>query len=381
MSDTIARDREAMAALFAPAQVGPLALPNRFAMAPMTRCFAPNGIPGQPVIDYYTRRARGGVGLIITEGTSIPHPAAHYDDNVPRFHGEDALVGWVQVVDSVHAAGAKIIPQLWHVGAMPNRDVGLLDQKSSSNVKMGPSGYYDGTATRFGEAMRDSDIADVIAAYGQAAADARRIGFDGIEIHGAHGYLVDQFFWSGTNRRTDDWAGSVAGRARFAAEVARECRRRTASDFPIVLRFSQWKQQDYTARLAQDPAELEALLTPLVEAGVDIFHPSTRRYWTPEFDGSPLSLAGWTKKLTGKPAIIVGSVGLDKDMAAAGFARDAFSAAADLAPLAAMFARGEFDVAAVGRAIIANPDWCNLIRAGRWRETIPYSASTLTVLA
>lgn len=375
-----ARDDNALAALFAPAQVGPLALPNRFAMAPMTRCFAPAGVPGQPVIDYYTRRARGGVGLIITEGTTVPHPSAHHDDNVPRFHGEASLAGWAKVVASVHAAGAKIIPQLWHVGAIPDRNTGALDHLASGNAKIGPSGYRDSTDTRLGEVMRESDIADVIAAFGHAAADARRIGFDGIEIHGAHGYLVDQFFWAGTNRRTDGWAGSIAARARFAAEIVRECRRRTAPDFPIVLRFSQWKQQDYTARLASSPAELEDFLTPLVDAGIDIFHPSTRRYWTPEFDGSPMSLAGWTKQLTGKPAIIVGSVGLDKDMGEAGFAHDAFSSTSDLAPLAAMFARGEFDVAAIGRAIIANPDWCELVRSGRWQETVPYSADVLTRL-
>lgn len=116
-----------------------------------------------------------------------------------------------------------------------------------------------------------------------------------------------------TNRRTDGYGGDAVARTKFAAEIVAAVRAVVSPEFPVILRYSQWKQEAYDARLAETPQALEAILAPLVAAGVDAFHASTRRYWLPEFDGSDLNLAGWTKKLTGKPAITVGSVGLDGD--------------------------------------------------------------------
>jgi len=148
--------------------------------------------------------------------------------------------------------------------------------------------------TKIGEPMTQAEIDAVVEAFAQAAEAAQRTGFDGIEIHGAHGYLIDQFFWEGTNRRADKYGGDLASRTRFAAEIIRECRRRTGPRFPILLRFSQWKQQDYAARLAATPQELARFLEPLAAAGLDGFHSSTRLFWEPEFEGSDLNLAGWT---------------------------------------------------------------------------------------
>ena len=113
---------------------------------------------------------------------------------------------------------------------------------------------------------------------------ARRLGFDGIEIHGAHGYLLDQFFWAATNHRTDDYGVTLRRRAAFPARVVAAVREAVGPDFPIIYRFSQWKGVDYTARIAANPGELEELPTPLVDAGVDLFHTSLRRHWLP--DGS-----------------------------------------------------------------------------------------------
>ena len=129
------------------------------------------------------------------------------------------------------------------------------------------------------EPMSIAQIESVIGAFATAATDAHKLGFDGVEIHGAHGYLVDQFFWEGTNQRDDEWGGSMAARSRFANEIVRAIRAATTPDFTIILRYSQWKQQDYTARLATTPQLLEQFLQPLADAGVDIFHCSTRRYW------------------------------------------------------------------------------------------------------
>ena len=152
-----------------------------------------------------------------------------------------------------------------------------------------------------------------IRAFGQAARSAERLGFDGLEIHGAHGYLLDQFFWDGTNQRADGYGGDLVARTRFAVEVIREIRSQVSPEFPVCLRFSQWKLQDYTAKLAQNPAELESFLAPLAAAGVDLFHCSQRRFWEPEFEGSRLNLAGWTRKLTGKPTVTVGSITLNEE--------------------------------------------------------------------
>ena len=165
--------------------------------------------------------------------------------------------------------------------------------------------------------MSDADIADVIAAFATSARHAKELGFDGVEMHGAHGYLIDQFFWEGTNERDDAYGGDLGERTTFRRRDRRApCAGAVGPDFPILLRFSQWKQQDFAAKLAPTPQELEQFLAPLVDAGVDVFHCSTRRFWEPEFEGSDLNLAGWTKKLTGKPTITVGSVGLNQEFIA-----------------------------------------------------------------
>lgn len=371
--------------LFEPVTLGSLALRNRVVMAPMTRCMSPGGIPAENVARYYARRAEGGVGLIVTEGTWIPHPSASNDPNVPRFYGEDALAAWRRVVEDVHEAGAKIIPQLWHVGQVDKKPVeGLYaDSDSGGHRQVGPSGMTGamGEAPVFShEPASEREIAEVIEAYGVAARSAQQLGFDGVEIHGAHGYLIDQFFWSVTNLRTDRWGGSIEARARFGAEVVREIRRQTSRDFPVVFRISQWKLQDYNARLAATPNELDAYLAPLVDAGVDIFHCSQRRFWEGEF-GSDLNLAGWAKKLTGLPSITVGSVTMSDDLIFS-VAGNLTEAESNLAELARRLDRGDFDLVAVGRALIADPSWARRVRdAGLSAKILPYAPSALAELS
>jgi 2,4-dienoyl-CoA reductase-like NADH-dependent reductase (Old Yellow Enzyme family) len=349
-------------------------LENRVVMAPMTRSFSPGGVPGPDVAAYYRRRAENGVGLIVTEGTAIAHPAAVSDAKVPRFHGEDALAGWAQVRTEVHAAGGRIIPQLWHVGMM--RKPGDLPNPEAPPV--GPSGIAV-PAGKLTEPLTEAEIAGLIAAYAQGAADAQRLGFDGVELHGAHGYLIDQFFWDVTNQRTDRYGGDVAGRTRFAAEAVRACRRLVGPNFPILLRFSQWKIADFGARLASTPEDLERFLRPLADAGVDIFHCSTRRFWEAEFADSGLNLAGWTKKLTGKPVITVGSVGLDNDLMTA-FREGKGARNTSLDVLIGMMEREELDLVAVGRALLADAGWAAKIREGRDGELQPFTLDAMKVL-
>jgi 2,4-dienoyl-CoA reductase-like NADH-dependent reductase (Old Yellow Enzyme family) len=348
--------------LFTPFSLKNLTLPNRIVMAPMTRAHSPGGIPGPDVAAYYQRRAENEVGPILTEGTAIAHPAAVSDPKIPRFHGEDALAGWTQVLAAVRRAGGHIMPQLWHVGLM--RKPGDLPNPEAAPV---------------GPAMTQAQIDAVIDAYAQGAANAQRLGFDGVEIHAAHGYLIDQFFWAAANQRTDRYGGGVVERTRLACEVVAACRRAVGEDFPILLRFSQWKISDYNAKLAMTPDVLAQFLGPLTDSGVDMFHCSTRRFWEPEFEGSHLNLAGWTKKLTGKPTITVGSVGLDNDFVTT-FSERRNSGAAGIDRLIQMIENKEVDLVAVGRALLGDPAWAAKIRNGRSKELAGFTVEALKVL-
>lgn len=371
--------------LFKPTSIGALALANRLVMAPMTRCFSPDGVPGADVAAYYRRRAEGGIGLIVTEGTWIPHASASNDPNVPRFYGDDALDGWKHVVDEVHGAGGRIVPQLWHVGQVltPQVDKGVYGaSKDLYGNQVGPSGMVGPLGEMpklLGRALTEPEIGELIDAYGSAAASAQRIGFDGVELHGAHGYLIDQFNWAVTNLRNDRYGGDIADRTRFACEIVKEIRRRVGPDFPIIMRFSQWKLQNYGARLAETPDELASFLQPMVDAGVDAFHCSQRRFWEREF-GSDFNLAGWARKLTGLPSISVGSVGLDQDFISTTVHGERTSAA-DIGDLLEMMERGDFDMIAIGRALIVDPDWANKIREGNFQDIVRYSTEALTTLA
>lgn len=352
-----------MSILFEPFKLGSLALKNRIVMAPMTRSMSPGNIPNDKNIDYYRRRAAGGVGLIVTEGTCVGHPAASGYPDVPFIYGDAAMAGWKKLVEAVHVEGGKIVPQLWHVGAI--RKTGGFEPDPSV-PGYAPSGMASPGKVKC-HVMSEEDIQDCIDAFVDSAAGSKAVGFDGVEIHGAHGYLVDQFHSDELNVRSDKWGGSLENRTRFSTEIVKGIRAACGPDFPIIFRFSQWKQHSYDAKIAASPKELEEFLGYLSDAGVDIFHASTRRFWQPEFEGSPLNLAGWAQKLTGKPAITVGSVGLnDSDFVTAFNPKaEAEAATSDLGELIRRMEAGEFDLVAVGRALIANPDWANKVKAGQ----------------
>jgi 2,4-dienoyl-CoA reductase-like NADH-dependent reductase (Old Yellow Enzyme family) len=345
-------------------------------MSPMTRGFSPGGIPGRDVAEYYRRRAQGEVGLIVTEGIGIDHPAALGsaglgEKDIPELHGKAALTGWRRVVDAVHAEGGTIIPQLWHQG--PMREGGGPHPEAPS---CRPSGIWGAPAKRTTvprryvermlvptRPMTTAEIEDVVGAFARSAGNARDVGFDGVAIHGAHGYLVDAFLWSVTNRRRDRYGRGLSGRTRFPVEVVEAIRREIGPDLPIVFRLSQWKQQDVHARIARTPLELERILIPLVEAGVDVFDASTRRFDGPAFDGSDLTLAGWIKKITGVHTMCVGGVGLEKDLYDS-LATDGSATTNNLPQVADRVRSGEFDLIGVGRMLLVDPDWARKVRAG-----------------
>jgi 2,4-dienoyl-CoA reductase-like NADH-dependent reductase (Old Yellow Enzyme family) len=357
--------------LFQPLRIRSLELSNRIVMSPMTRTYSIEGVPGRDVADYYRRRAEGGTGLIVTEGIAIDHETAVDHANVPNLHTPAAQAGWRKVVDDVHAAGGKIVPQLWHVGplwgAMTQMDPSLKPMRPSG--EWGPLGVtsysaaYVERAQASTEAMTEQDIQDVIDAYVRSAKHAVELGFDGIAIHGGHGYLLDSFFWEGTNQRDDAWGGDLERRTKFPAAVVAAIRAAIGPDLPIIYRFSQHKQQDFTAKIAETPEELGVILGALVDAGVDVLDASIRRFDVPAFEGSDLSLAGWAKKLTGAVTMAVGSVGIGKSLRDSRI--EGVAPVVDNIPqLEERIGSGEFDLIAIGRLHLADPALATTLRDG-----------------
>jgi len=380
-------DREA---LFQPLQIRSLELRNRIVMSPMTRGFCPDGVPTDAVATYYRRRAEGGVGLIVTEGVAVDDPAALGDaglgeNNIPLLGSAASVEGWRKVVAGVHAHGGKIIPQLWHQGVMRKPGTGPYPDVPSVSPSgiWGPLGRMTSIDPKsipadpnIGEPMSEEQIEEAIAAFVRSAANAVEAGFDGIALHGGHGYLIDNFLWEGTNQRNDRWGGSRTKRSEFPAEIVRRIRGAVGDNLPIFFRFSQWKQQDFRATLADSPEELSEVLQPLADAGVDVFDASVRYYNRAAFEGDPTSLPGIAKRVTGKLSMAVGGVGINSGM----YDRDkAAAVVTDFGPLLDRFKAGEFDLVAVGRAIIGDPHWTHKFRAGEATE--PYRMEADGVLS
>jgi 2,4-dienoyl-CoA reductase-like NADH-dependent reductase (Old Yellow Enzyme family) len=368
-----------VSSLLQPFRLKGLALKNRIVMAPMERAMSPDHVHTPEMAAYYRRRAEADVGLIISEATGIGRTASINHPGIPRFAGERELAAWKYTLEEVRRGGGKMAPQLWHVGAMPvpkhriGRDWNMPVPFDS------PSGFHK-KDVKLSEPLTDSDIADILASYGESARNAHRLGFDAVEIHAAHGYLIDQFFWEDANARTDRYGGGTIGdRSRFAAEVVRAVRANVPDDFVVSIRLSQWKQQELTARLAPTIDEMEHWLGALADAGVDVFHCSQRRFWEPEFEGSDLNFAGWAKKLTGKATITVGSVGLSGDFINGVF-RNEVATPASLDELVRRLEREDFDLVAVGRALLQDPCWFVKVRDGRYDELLTYTKETHAVL-
>lgn len=366
--------------LFQPFQLGNLTLENRIVFPPMGLEVCEGGVPGEEAANYYARRAEGGASLVITEGVYIDHTSSGDNPLLGRFHGDDAFDAWRNVAAKVHASGGFTVPELWHVGLIYSGPDLLAGGDIKFRPELGqvsPSGFI-APGKQVCDGMTQQQIDTVVEAYGRGAAKAKELGFDGVEIHGAHGYLIDQFFWSALNHRTDKYGGSPRARGQFAAEVVAECKRQLDPGMPVILRTSMWKMVDFHAKIAETPQELEELLAPAVDAGVDLFDCSQRRFWEPTYEGSDLNLAGWVKKVTGVPTMTVGSIGLDRDLIASlGDMEVANCNLASLDQLMERFDRGDFDLIGVGRSMITEPDWPKIVRDGALHRLKPFSVNTL----
>ena len=362
-----------MKTLFDPQLFGNKTSKNRIVMAPMTRKRSPNGIPDSNVVNYYTRRGNGGVGLIFTEGTYIDHPSSSAIEsnayqNIPHFFGNNALKGWEKVRKSVHKTGTLIVPQLWHVGEVRK----IISSKINASG-IGPRQLIEKNKEVV-KHMVTRDFYEVSKSFAIAAKHAKEIGFDGIAIHGAHGYLLDQFFWKEINKRTDQYGNSITNRVRFACDVINEIRNSVGKGFPIVFRFSQWKMSDYEAKIVDNPSDLKIFLSELVNAGVDYFDVSTRRFWLPAFPNNEKSLVSLTRKLSKKPSIAVGSVGLDQPHHSKHFRNklDIDANVTNLELVIKSLNKDDFDFVAVGRAILSDHEWPQKVKENNFSSIKPF---------
>src|SRR5450830_1192165 len=213
--------------LFDPVQVGDIALANRIVMAPLTRNRAPDATPTALMAEYYSQRA--SAGLLITEATAISHQGQGYAD-VPGLYAEEQVEAWKPVTQAVHKAGGKIVCQLWHVGRVSHTSLqphggqpvapsAVIAKTKTVLLKNGIPEFVDVSEPR---ALQAYELPDIVHAYAAAARNAvQTAGFDGVEIHAANGYLLDQFLKAGSNQRRDDFGGSIENRSRFLLEVIR----------------------------------------------------------------------------------------------------------------------------------------------------------------
>ncbi|WP_081415188.1 alkene reductase [Ectobacillus panaciterrae] len=339
--------------LFEPVTIGAWKLRTRTAMAPMTRCFADDqtGVVGEDVVEYYRRRAADGIGLIITEGIVIS-PRAKGNPGVPGLYTQAQINAWKKVTEAVHQEGGTIIAQIWHVGRASHHEIaGNLPPQAPSAIRA------EGKVSRFGkpfdipEEMSIDDIKEVIGQYAQAAINAIEAGFDGVEVHGAHGYLIDQFNSDVSNHRTDKYGGDLADRLTFMKDVLKGVIDAVGADRTLI-RFSALKidQPNY---MWEDPEEaIQTFIQAFKEIGITMIHPSTMEFTKSIADGKTMH------QLVRKywDGVIVGVGDL----------------AAETAEQA--IAEGTIDIAAFGRPLLANPDFLHRVKEGE--DIIPYDAKT-----
>ena len=335
--------------LFAPVVLGPLSLANRLAVAPMTRVSATaDGHATARMVDYYGKFAAGGFGLILTEGVYTDKKYAQGYLFQPGLADDFQRDAWRAVVERVHAAGGKIVAQLMHAGAIAQGNAYTSTSKGPSAVQ--PKGvqmtFYRGEGPyRLPEALTLAEIDEAVDGFARSAARAKEVGFDGVEVHGANGYLLDQFLTEYTNQRSDVYSGSLERRLRLGVETIHAVRRAVGSDFAVGYRVSQGKVNDFTHKWAGGESEAAAVFKTLAAAPLDYLHTTEFEAWQPAFSDG-LSLAAIARRHGSIPVIANGSL---HDPAAA----------------ADMLERGVADLISLGRGALTHADWPRRAQKGQ----------------
>ncbi len=336
--------------LFDAARIGDVDLANRVALAPMTRISATaEGLPTDQMAAYYRIFAEGEFGLLITEGLYIDEQTSQGYLFQPGIATAAHATAWQRVVQGVHDSGAKYFAQLMHAGSQSQGNPRTTTTWGPSAIR--PRGeqlaMYRGSGPfRTPEAMTTDHIRQVRNAFVESARHARDAGFDGVEIHGANGYLVDEFLTDYMNTRTDRYGGNTANRVRFAAEVCHDVVSAVGGDIAVGIRISQGKVSDNHHRWAGNEEDAATIFGALAEAGIDYIHTTEYRALAPAFTESGKSLGQLAKQYSGLPIIANG--GLDDP-------RDA----------AAIVDSGAADVVALAKPALANRDWPHRVRTGQ----------------
>lgn len=328
---------------------GGLPLNNRLVVAPMSRVSGTEeGVPTQRMVSYYGSFAEGGFGLIITEGIYTDEDFSRSYAYQPGLSTSEQVAGWQDVVDAVHEAGGYIFAQLMHGGALSQlleNTIGpsAIKPKGEKMPEYGGSGEYPVPTE-----MMESDLQQALAGFATAATNAQDAGFDGVEIHGANGYLLDQFITGYTNQRDDQYGGSTSERTRFPCEVVRAVKEVVGEGFPVGIRLSQGKVNDHGYRWPGGREDAEAIFAAVAEAGVDYLHiASEGRDWreSAKIDDET-TITQLAKRVTGLPVITNGGMH-DPELAET------------------VLREGHGDLVALARGAMANPDWPHRLRDGR----------------
>ena len=336
--------------LFSPGAIGAAALPNRAAVAPMTRVSAnPDGTATAQMAEYYARYARGGFGLVITEGTYIDRRHSQGYLGQPGIADEAQRDSWSAVVDAVHAENVPIFMQLLHAGALVQHNDHVDDAIAPSAVQprgeMAP--HYMGRG-RFPvpREMTRGEIQSVMEAFAEAAVRAADVGFDGIELHGANGYLADQFLTEHTNQRTDDYGGPIERRVRFHVELVTAVRDAVANRIPFGIRISESKVNDLAYSWPGGARDAETIFGAIGRASPTYIHVNAHRGFEAVF-GTGKSLAALAREAVPDSVQII----------ACGKLHDAEQSER-------MLAKKTADAVAIAKGALADPDWPWKVRGG-----------------
>ncbi|MBW4934021.1 oxidoreductase [Marinobacter sp. F4206] len=334
-----------------------LTLANRFALAPMTRTSAePDGTPNELMADHYEAYAKGGFGLLITEGTYTDDGASQGYANQPGIISDTQVEGWKTIVNRVHAAGSKIIVQLMHAGAQFQASHHTDQPLAPSAVKPkgAPLGFYgDQTEWQTPAVMTEADIKTAIRGFVQSAINAKAAGFDGIELHGANGYLLNQFLSTHFNRREDNYGGSLDNRLRVVVETIEAVREAVGNNFALGIRLSQGTVTDPDYQLPEGENGFRRIVEAVRDAGADFIHTTDGDVRRAPFTDGEKSLAEVVRNAGGVDLIING--GIDET---------------NHPDLAAEYPEA---LLAVGKKALANPDFVQRLKDGKEIDELDFA--------